>query len=80
MIKHYPTDYPKHKIVKSFSKSRSPRTLLFITNDKDEWFIEVIEIKTKTGEVANREGTIIAKDMPHWIKWLDGIGWKENQN
>ena len=77
--KYFPTDYSNHKIVKQFRKHRSPRTRLFLTNDPDEWFIDVVEIKTKTGEVTDDEGWIIEKDLDTWTSWYNGLGWEEEK-
>ena len=76
-ITHFPKDYPKFKIIKTFKKSRSPRTRIFATNDKDGWFIDVFEIKTRTGEVADNEGWITKKDMSDWITHYKNLGWEE---
>ena len=75
-ITHFPEDYPKFKIIKQFSKTRSPRTRIFATNDPDGWFIDSFEIKTRSGEVVDNEGWITAKQMPAWIAWYKTIGWE----
>lgn len=78
--KYYPADFSKYKVVKKFNKPRSPRTRLFVTNDPDKWFIDVIEIKTKTGEVTDEEGWIIEKDLNDWTVWYNRLGWEEEKN
>ena len=77
---YFPKDYPKYKIVKVFRKTRSPRTRIFATNDKEGWFIDTFEIKTRTGEVVDNEGWITEKDMADWTTWYAGQGWEEVDN
>jgi hypothetical protein len=76
---YFPKDYPDFKIIKKFKKGRSPRTRLFITNDPDEWFIDVIEIKTKSGEVTDEEGWVIRKDLDDWTEWYKRLKWEEEK-
>lgn len=76
--KYFPKDFPGFKIVKKFNKSRSPRTRLFACGDPCQWFIDVLEINTKTGEVVDDEGWIIEKDVETWADWYDSLGWKES--
>lgn len=77
VTKYYPQDFKGYKVIKEFKKPRSPRTRLFLTNDPDKWFIDVIEIKTKTGEVTDEEGWIIERDVKGWSDWYNRLGWKE---
>jgi len=76
-ILYYPKDYPGSKIIKKFKKPRSPRTRIFACSDPDGWFIDVLDIKTRTGEVADDEGWITAKDIPQWVSWYKNLGWEE---
>jgi len=78
-ITYYPKDYANFKLIKQFRKPRSPRTRLFICNDPDGWFIDVIEIKTKTGEVVDNEGWITKKDLDGWSNWYKNLGWIEQK-
>jgi len=70
------SDFSAYKKLLRFEKERSPHTLVFLTNDPEEWFINVIHYRTKSG-VITRDDYIIAKDIPDWIKWYEGMGWKE---
>ncbi len=74
-IKHYPKDFEDFKLIKLFRKPRSPRTRIFTCNDPDGWFIDVIEIKTKTGEVVDEEGWITNRDVDQWTEWYERLGW-----
>lgn len=76
VINYFPGDFPKHKILCALSKKGSPRTLVIATEDKDEWFIDCIEIKTKSGEVMHVE-SIIEKDWKSRKDWYEISGWKE---
>ena len=78
-ITHFPKDYTDFKIIKKFTKPRSPRTRLFATNDQDGWFIDVFSIKTKTQEVVKNEGWITERDLPQWINWYERLGWVEQK-
>jgi len=79
-ITHFPKDYPKFKIIKTFRKPHSPRTRMFATNDPNGWFIDVFEIKTKSEEVADNEGWITEKDMKDWTTWYERLGWVEQKD
>jgi len=70
------SEFSDYKEIAKFEKPRSPRTLVFLTNDPDEWFIDIIYYKTKSGIVTTEE-YIIAKDLPDWIRWKEGLGWKK---
>lgn len=76
-LKQFPEDFSDFKIIKKFRKHRSPRTRIFATNDPEEWFIDVLEIKTKTGEVTDEEGWILEKDVETWVDWYKRLGWIE---
>jgi len=79
-ITYFPRDYPGFKIFKTFKKPHSPRTRMFAYEDSDSWFIDVFEIKTKTGEVVDNEGWITIKDVEHWSEWYERLGWIEQKN
>ena len=68
-----------YKVLKKFTKPRSPRTRLFLCNDPDGWFIDVLELKTKTGEVTDNEGWITEKDLEQWCDWHANMGWVEQK-
>lgn len=74
--KYWPQDYAGFKLIDKFHKPRSPRLRIFATNDPDEWFIDVLHVVRKTGEVVDEEGWIIAKDVPSWTDWYSRLGWK----
>lgn len=76
-ITYFPQDYSTYKLIKKFRKSRSPRTRIFITNDPAQWLIDVMEIKTRTGEVVNNEGWITEKQIDDWSNWYKNLGWEE---
>ncbi|MBW3020870.1 hypothetical protein KY334_06245 [Candidatus Woesearchaeota archaeon] len=76
-IKYFPKDYEGFKVIKSFRKKRSPRTRLFVCGDPDGWFIDSIEIKTRTGEVVDDEGWITERQVEDRSKWYNSLGWLE---
>ena len=77
--KYFPADYPNFKIIKTFTKPRSPRTKIFATDDPEGWFIDLFSIKSKTREVVNNEGWITKKDIPNWVTWYESLGWIEKK-
>jgi hypothetical protein len=79
-ITYFPKDYPNFKIIKTFRKPRSPRTRMFACADPEGWFIDVFELKTKTGEVVDNEGWITEKDVEQWTGWYKRLGWEEQKN
>jgi len=78
-ITHFPKDYSNFKVIKKFTKPRSPRTRVFATSDKEGWFIDVFSIKTKTGEVVNNEGWITQEQIKQWTNWYETLGWIEKK-
>ena len=70
------SDFSAYKELLRFKKERSPHTLVFLTNDPEEWFIDVIHYRTKSG-VVTRDDYIIDKDKSNWIKWHEEMGWKK---
>lgn len=69
------SEYSKYKELSRFKKSRSPHSLVFMTDDPEEWFINCIEYRTKNGMVVH-DSLIIASDMEQWIGWHEGMGWE----
>lgn len=74
--RYYPTDFPNINFEVKFRKPRSPRTRILSCSDKDEWFVDVLEIMTKTGKVVDDEGWITMKDIPQWTGWYKNLGWE----
>jgi len=70
------SEFSDYKEIAKFTKPRSPRSLIFLTKDPEEWFIDVIYYKTKSGEVI-KENCIIAKDLSDWFRWKEGLGWEK---
>jgi hypothetical protein len=77
--KYFPKDYPGFKLIKKFNKPRSPRTRMFACGDPDGWFIDVMEIQTKTGQVMDEEGWITERDVKQWTEWYKRLGWIEQE-
>ena len=69
------SEYSRYKELSRFKKPRSPHTLVFMTEDPEEWFIYCIEYRTKSGEVVH-DSLIIAADLDQWIGWHEGMGWE----
>ena len=69
------SDFSSYKKILELHKERSPHTMLVCTNDfPDEWFITILEYKTKSQIVTN-ESLIIEKDLESWLEWYQKSGW-----
>ena len=70
-------DFKDYKIIKTWEKPRSPIRRIWLTNDPEEWFIDIIHVLKKSGKVKDTEGWITAKDIKNWTHWYKSLGWKE---
>lgn len=70
------SEYSKYKELSRYKKFRSPHTLVFMTNDPEEWFINCIEYRTKSGIVVH-DSLIIASDFKQWSEWHQRMGWEK---
>jgi len=68
--------YSAYKVLLKMEKTGSPHSVVFVTNDTEGWFIHCIEYKTKSG-LIDHDDFIIEKDMPDWVIWHEGMGWKK---
>lgn len=70
------------KIFAIFKKKRSPRIYVFQVSELDEspegeeWFINVLKIKTKTLEIVDKS-MIIRKDMDSWLNSIKKLGFEQ---
>jgi hypothetical protein len=63
------TDFDKYKKICELKKTHSPITILFCTEDlPDEWLIDVVEYRTKSGVVSDTY-YVTSKDMPEYIEF-----------
>lgn len=69
------SEFSEYKELFRMKKKKSPHSLVFITNDKEGWWVHCIEYKTKSGIIAH-DDYIIAKDMKDWINWHKNMGWE----
>ena len=77
-LKYFPADYQGYNILNVFKKDNARTGRAFVTNDPDEWFVDVLYYNLKDGKVKEIE-TIIAKDIPYWITWFKNLGWNEEK-
>lgn len=75
--KYWPQDYEGFKVIKAWIKKRSPRAKIWATNDPEEWFIDILDVAKKTGEVKTSEGWVIKKDIEGWSDWYKSLGYEE---
>ena len=68
------TDFENHKKFCGLKKAHSPITILFCTEDfPDEWLIDVVEYRTKSGDVTETY-YITSKEMPGYIEFCGKDG------
>ena len=68
------SDYDNYKKICELKKDRSPITILFCTDDlPDEWLIDVVEYRTKSG-VVSETYMISSKEMPGYIDFCGKDG------
>lgn len=68
------SSYSKHKILVAMTKPRSAYSVYFTVEDpKDDWLINVVRFKTKTGECAH-ECMIIKPDLERQIESYEKDG------
>jgi len=70
-------NYKNYKVIKTWEKPRSPIRRVWLTNDPDEWLIDVLHVLKKSGKIRESEGWITAKEMDNWAHWYKSLGWKE---
>jgi hypothetical protein len=69
------SDFSSYKKLLELRKDHSPNTVLVCTDDlPDEWFITVVEYRTKSLDVTN-DSMIIKKDLPVKLDWYYKNGW-----
>jgi len=69
----YITKYDSFKKLYEFTKPRSPISILFCTDDEDEWLIDIVKYRTRSQEVTNNF-VILAKDLERWIEIYENQG------
>lgn len=68
--------YSNSKLLVHMTKPRSHNSVKFFTDDEDEWLIDKVIYKTRSGEIVLDEG-IVAKDFDHFIKRFEEEGYKK---
>ena len=61
------SDFSKYKQLYKLKKKRSPQVLVFLQGPKDDWLIDVIKYKNKTGEVVHMS-LITLDDVEEWVE------------
>lgn len=76
--KQFIAKFDKYKKLNLFTKKRSPISILFCTNDlPDEWLIDVVRYKTKTGLIVENF-MILGKQMPNYMEMMKKDEYEEN--
>ena len=52
-------------------KSRSRQKIEIISDETDDWFLDVNWVEKKTSKISHTS-RIIRKDLPHWLTYLQG--------
>jgi len=68
------SEFKSYKLLHTLAKDKSNYKIAFMTNDKDNWFIEVIHYAGKNGNISNIS-TIIKQDMDTWLSFMISNGW-----
>jgi len=71
------SDFADYKVIAIFEKKGSYLRRGFFTNDPEEWFLDVLHWRKKSGQITDNEGWIIAADLKDWTRWWEGLGWKK---
>ena len=61
------SDFHKYKVIKTLKKKRSPYKISFLLEPKEDWLIDVVKYKNKSGEVTHMS-LITANDVDEWIR------------
>ena len=69
-------NYKKTNILVTYKKNKSPFLITFVRDNTDDWFIDVVHHKKKSGEVTD-VSRIIAKDLNNWALWKESLGWEK---
>ena len=68
------SEFDGYKKICELKKAHSPITILFCTDDlPDEWLIDVVEYRTKSG-VVSETYYITSKEMPGYIEFCGKKG------
>ena len=68
------SEFTSHKKVCELNKNHSPITILFCTNDfPDEWHIEVLEYRTKSGVIVE-DYMINSKSLDSYVEFMGKSG------
>lgn len=70
------SEFSAYKELLRMKKKRSPHSVLFCIEEKEDWFINCIEYRTKSGVIIH-DDCINVKSMPGWISWHKNLGWEE---
>ena len=69
-------DFSTNKVLHTLTKPHSFQTTVFIEDEEDNWLINVISFKTKSGLITN-SSMIIRKDVDDWLRHLINLGYEE---
>jgi hypothetical protein len=68
------SSYSKHKVLFTMTKPRSAYSVSFmLENPKDDWLVEIVRYKTKTGECAH-ECMVIKPDVERQVEMYEKDG------
>ena len=73
--KEHISTYKDYKVISTLRKPKSPLTILYCTNDPDEWFIRKITFMTRSGMISDAV-TLIQKDLSGSINFYGNDGFE----
>lgn len=69
------SEYSDYKVIHSFTKQRSPNSVVIVQDKNDEWFYYVITYRTKTGIITD-SSMIIGSDLETWVRSVERMGYE----
>jgi hypothetical protein len=73
------SSFKNFKILYSYSKQKIGSSVIFCTDDPDEWLIDIITYRNKSGVITSHD-VITADSMNHWKKYYEDHNYIFNKN
>ena len=69
------SDFSEYNFIHTLTKPRSPQTIVYVVDPEDDWMVNILYYKTKTGEIVDTS-VIIKPDVEHQLNHLLTLGWQ----
>ena len=70
----YMTNFAHYKTLFTMEKDKSMNRIYFLTNDKEEWFIDVVTATKRSGKISLRE-IILKPQIKRWTEYYEENGY-----